>query len=335
MEWPYMGEARNFIENVYQDMVAGKPVSSWDIYDWLFGLVLPGKIYRHRIMSCLVHSTPTIRSINSAPYWENGIVVKDKSYWPRRTVLGRVLGGMKGVKSVCGWIGPLPAPKEKISGWVRLKARSVDIPVPVSVPASGQNALQEFGFDELGGAPENAEAVLLSIINPDEWVQVSPPTATRQSNAGTVQLKAIHLTKLPISVVASTTLSTLPPEEYRASLDFEVNGKTVSYTLYSNPVFVAAPPCVGGSHVLHQRQAQKYKENVALATNLGTNYPPAGQLLIVDATGEGEELLARAWCAERGRHAIVRRGEECCFSCAVSVAVGRTGLGVNVLILCR
>jgi hypothetical protein len=86
---------------------------------------------------------------------------------------------------------------------------------------------------------------------------------------------------------------------------------------------------------LHQRQAQKYKENVVLATQLAANSSPPGELLIVDATGEGEELLARAWCAERGRHAVVRRGEECCFSCAASVAVGRTGLGVNVLILCR
>jgi hypothetical protein len=335
MEWPYMSEARNFIENVYQDLVAGRPASSWDIYDWLYGLVLPGRIHRHRIMSCLVHSTPTIRSINSAPYWENGIIVKDKSYWPRRTVLGRVLGGMKGVKSVCGWVGPVPAPKEKVSGWIRLKARSVDIPIPVSVSANSQSALQDFGFDELGGSASSTEAVLQSIINPDEWIQVLPPTAVRESNTSSVQLKAIHLVKLPVSPVASRTASILPPEEYRAFLDFEVNGQTVSYTLYSNPVFVAAPPCVNGPHVLHQRQAQKYKENVVLATQLAASSSPPDQLLIVDATGEGEELLARAWCAERGRHAVVRRGEECCFSCAASVAVGRTGLGVNVLILCR
>lgn len=330
-----MSEARNFIENVYQDLVAGRPASSWDIYDWIYGLVLPGKIHRHRIMCCLVHSTPAMSSINSAPYWENGIIVKDKSYWPRRTVLGRVLGGMKGVKSVCGWIGPVPAPEENISGWVRLKARNIDIPVPVSVSTSSQTALQDFGFDELSGTAISAEAILHSIINPDEWVQVSPPTAARQSNASSVQLKAIHLVKLPVSVAASTTISTLPPEEYRASLDFEINGQIVSYTLYSNPLFIAAPPCVNGPHVLHQRQAQKYKENVVLATRLGGNYSAADQLLVVDATGEGEEVLARAWCAERGRHAVVRRGEECCFSCAASVAVGRTGLGINVLILSR
>jgi hypothetical protein len=329
-----MDEARNYIENAYQDLIAAKPVPSWDIYDWLFGLLLPGKLYRHRIMACLVHSSPTIRSISSAPYWDNGLVVKGQSYWPRRTVLGRVLGGVKGVKSVCGWIGPLPAPKENISGWILLKARPVDIPVPVQASANSRGAFQALGFDEPGGGIESIEAFLQSITDPDRWVQVPPPTATRQSNETTrVQMKAIHLTRLPASAPTGTALS-VPTEEYRASLEFGIDGQTVTYTLYSNPVFVAAPPCVG-SHVLHQRQGQKYKENVIMATDIKNKYPATDQLVVIDATGEGEEVLARAWCAERGRHAIIRKGDECCFSCAASVAVGRTGLGVNVLILCR
>lgn len=334
MEWPYMDEVRNYIENAYQDLIATRPVPSWDIYDWLFGLVLPGKLYRHRIMACLVHSSPTIRSISSAPYWDNGLVIKDKSYWPRRTVLGRVLGGVKGVKSVCGWVGPLPAPKENVSGWIRLKARSVDIPVPVRASAGSRSAYQDLGFDEPGGGAESVDAFLQSVTNPDEWLQLPPPTAVRQSNAITgIQLKAIHLTQLPASAPTDTA-SSLPTEEYRASLEFEINGQTAKYTLYSNPVFVAAPPCVG-SHVLHQRQAQKYKENVIMAADIKNKYPPADQLVVIDAMGEGEEVLARAWCAERGRHAIIRKGEECCFACAASVAVERTGLGFNVLIMCR
>lgn len=330
MEWPYMDEARNYIENAYQDLIAARPVPSWDIYDWLFGLVLPGKCYRHRIMACLVHSSPTIRSIGSAPYWENGLVVKDKSYWPRRTVIGRVLGGLKGVKIVCGWIGPLPAPKENVTGWIRLKARSVDIPVPVQASVSNQSAFRALGFDDPSGRAEDVGAFLQSITNPDEWVEAPPPTATRRSDAmARVQLKAIHLNLLP-----GFETSSLPTEEYQASVDFEIDGQTITYTFYSNPVFVAAPPCVG-SHVLHQRQVQKYKENVLMAADIKNKYPPTDQLVVIDAMGEGEEVLARAWCAERGRHAIIRKGEECCFSCAASVTVGRTGLGVNVLIMCR
>ena len=245
-----MDEARNYIENAYQDLIAARPVPSWDIYDWLFGLVLPGKNYRHRIMACLVHSSPTIRSIAGAPYWDNGLVVKDKSYWPRRSVLGRVLGGMKGAKSVCGWIGPLPAPKENISGWIRLKSRSVDIPVPVRSSLSNDSVFRSLGFEDPSGRAEEASAFLESLTNPDEWIQAPPPTGARASRVTAPQLKAIHLTLL--SGTGASNISGLPTEEYRASLDFEVSSETVTYTLYSSPVFVAAPPCVG-SHVLHQR----------------------------------------------------------------------------------
>ncbi|EEP77420.1 predicted protein [Uncinocarpus reesii 1704] len=335
MEWPYMDEFRSFIEGAYDEIIAAKPVPSWDIYDWLYGLVLPGKIYRHRVMSCLVHSSPTIKSLGSAPYWENGIIVKDKSYWPRRTVLGRVLGGMKDVKSVCGWIGPLPAPTGELSGWIRLKTRSVSVPVPVSTGANNRSVFQSLGFEEPDGRTETVDTFLKSFTDPDEWIQAPSPTPARQYNAPRrVKFSNIQLTLLPNSSAASTTRTDLPPEEYRASIDFEVDGRKVTCTLYSNPVFVAAPPCVG-SHVIHQRQAEKYKKNLIMAADLKNKYPPANQLIVIDAMGEDEEVLARAWCAETGRHAVIRKGDDCCYSCAVSVATERTGLGVNVVIMCQ
>ncbi|KAI3321344.1 hypothetical protein HD806DRAFT_503793 [Xylariaceae sp. AK1471] len=58
--------------------------------------------------------------------------------------------------------------------------------------------------------------------------------------------------------------------------------------LYSNPVFIAAPPCVS-SHALHQRQAQKDGESVMRAANLKNKYPPTNQLVVIDAMSEGEE----------------------------------------------
>lgn len=64
-------------------------------------------------------------------------------------------------------------------------------------------------------------------------------------------------------------------------------------------------------------------------------YPPGDALVIIDALGQGEEVVARAWCAERAKHAVIRRGGECCFACATGVAAGYTGLGVNVLIWSR
>jgi hypothetical protein len=326
LNWPFMDEARNCLETVYRDMVAGRLAWNADMWDWLFGLNLPGRAFRHKIMAALVYASPSARDLKSAPYYDNGLVIKNRSYWPKRTVLGRVLGARRDVKTVCGWIGPFPAPVEKVSGWIRLSARLPDIPVPIA--ASSQSALEDLGFAE----PEISDAytVLESILDPTEWIEAVAP-ARSANDASQSKLKAIHLTELPRNNTLQSLLG-LPPEQYRASLDFEVNGHAVTYTLYANPIFVAAPPCVG-SHVMHRRQAQKLLRNVVKVPDLKESYPRTDELVIIDALGQGEEVVARAWCAERGRHAIVKRGGDCCFSCAAAIAVGRTGLGCNVLIL--
>lgn len=331
ISWPYMDEARNYIENAYQNLIANTQTVDLDTCDWLYGLTRPGKIFRHRIMCCLVYASPSVRSLNPAPFWDNGLVVKNKSYWPKRSVLGRVLGGLKNPRSVCGWIGPVPAPEEGVSGWIRLNARRVDIPVPVSTT---QTSLQHLGFGPLDGT-ESPEAIVQSITDPNEWIQVCPPSRPTNDSSRSV-FKTIHLTEIASATAttagSNTTAST--SKEYRASLNFEVNGSLTCYTLYSNPIFIYAPPCVG-THAMHRRQAQNYLSNVVRVSDLKEAYAPSDALVIIDALGQGEEVVARAWCAERARHAVIRRDGECCFTCATGVAAGYTGLGVNVLIWSR
>lgn len=63
--------------------------------------------------------------------------------------------------------------------------------------------------------------------------------------------------------------------------------------------------------------------------------PTVEKLLIINALCDGDEVVARAWCAENGKRAVVRRnlsGFECCFTCAFNRAVGNTGLNCDVLI---
>ena len=54
-------------------------------------------------------------------------------------------------------------------------------------------------------------------------------------------------------------------------------------------------------------------------------------VMVINATGRGAEVLARAWCSERGRNAVIRRAGGPCFVCAVRAA-SKAGLGVGVLI---
>ncbi|OBT76638.1 hypothetical protein VF21_05330 [Pseudogymnoascus sp. 05NY08] len=322
LSWPFMDEARAYIENVYSDLATGAAGIGFDICDWLFGLVLPGKIFRHRIMCCLVDASPSVRSINASPFWDSGIVVQNKSYWPKRTVVGRVLGGLNNPKSICGWVGPVPAPQGwSSSAWIKINARAVDVPIPVST------SQLQLTLDGLGLADpdvnESPEAALESITDIGQWIQALGPSPTAPRNdVKKVEFKALRLTE-----VAGATSA----KEYRATVDFAINNVPISYVLYSNPLFVCAPPCVG-THLMHRRQAVKYLGSVVKVADLKEAYPPTDKLVIIDAQGPGEQVVARAWCAERARNAIVRKGLDCCFACAVNIAHKTTGLGFHVLI---
>jgi hypothetical protein len=329
LSWPFMNEARAYIENVYRDLATGAAGVGFDICDWLFGLVLPGKVFRHRIMCCLVYASPSIRSINASPFWDSGLVVKNKSYWPKRTVVARVLGGLNNPKTVCGWVGPVPAPEGWTSSdWIKLNARSVDIPIPVSTTQL-RLTLESLGLDE-PDLNETTEASLEIVTDISQWIQAlgpRPPDTIHDNRK--VVFKGIRLTEVPSAT--TTADATKTAKEYRASIDFDISGATISYVLYSNPIFVSAPPCVG-THLVHRRQVVKYLGSVVRVADLKDAYPPTDKLVIIDAQGMGEQVVARAWCAERARHAIVRKGLDCCFACAVNVANKATGLGFNVLI---
>lgn len=54
------------------------------------------------------------------------------------------------------------------------------------------------------------------------------------------------------------------------------------------------------------------------------------EILVIDARADGDlELLARAWCADKGVHAVIGRTERTCLGCCVREA---RGLGVAIVI---
>ena len=132
--------------------------------------------------------------------------------------------------------------------------------------------------------------------------------------------------------------------EYRASLVFKLDNdpQPTTYTLYTNPVFVTLPPCHAGPkgpHEAHLRELPRFQNNLWSVGNLREHVADTtdvqeeegGRVMIINATGNGCEILARAWCAERGRNAVIRRTGGPCFVCAYHAA-SRTSLGVGVLI---
>src|ERR1700737_836513 len=85
LSWPYMHETRAFMENIFSDLQARNPIGL-DILDWIFGLVLPGKEFRLRIMSCLAFATESTKSFQSPLFYVPGLVLPSQTYWPSGSV---------------------------------------------------------------------------------------------------------------------------------------------------------------------------------------------------------------------------------------------------------
>jgi hypothetical protein len=175
--------------------------------------------------------------------------------------------------------------------------------------------------------------------NPNLWIAPTPP-ARRYT---VCELKSIQLEKIPTDRKETDRLpegkeragvDSNMPCEYRAYLTFQLSSEQhwVRYTLNTNPVFVTLPPCSGGPHKIHMQAMALRHINTWPAEKLRYEEPPPfmqpDRPFVVNATGKGEEVLARAWCAQWGRNAVVRKE---CFACAVR-SVGRSALGFGVLI---
>jgi hypothetical protein len=52
--------------------------------------------------------------------------------------------------------------------------------------------------------------------------------------------------------------------------------------------------------------AQRLRDAVPVSS-LKSTVAVEGKLLIINAPGNGDEIVAGAWCAENGKHAVIRR----------------------------
>jgi hypothetical protein len=336
MRWPFMDETRQFAEDVYGNLRSGSKVQV-ELWDWLFGTVLPGKWFAFKVMAALVLATLSLASIGVSKYFNSGLSLDKKCYWRSRTVLGRVLGSMPGVKTISGWIGPCIAvdgPKQK---YIQLKARRVAPPLNDDVIRVGGYDPDE-GEESLRPKPnEDIHAYMAEVMDEIRWTTPEPPILqTTMCKVDKVRLKALPFETETFANGKNLTPVEIEEEtEYRASIDFIINDSTpVTYTLYTNPIFITAPPCYEGPHRVHARELAKFHRNSWNVDDLkdatAENYD-AERVLVINATGQGAETLARAWCSERGKSAIIRRSPGPCYTCAYNAASTK-GLGVNVLI---
>ncbi|OZJ01513.1 hypothetical protein BZG36_05720 [Bifiguratus adelaidae] len=337
LKWPFMNELRDYAEDVYSSLRGGATVNLF-VWDWLFGVVLPGAYTASNIMAALVLCTPSLSEELGAPiYLQFGLSLPNQSYWRTRTVLGRILGCLPGVRSACGWIGPCPPLEGPHRKYISLKTR------PVEPPRRDDTIIRIGDWDSDDDdekarlqAPEELYAWIEEQKDESSWVTPQPPVRQLSvSKIASIRVKPLPLDKSTIDDGDIPKAARDQKMQYRASIVFNIDNESpVTYTLYTNPVFVTPPRCNGSPHKVHVKKIQKFHHNIwnieALKEASAEDYDN-NSVMIINATGVGAEAVARAWCSERGKSAVIRRNPGPCFACAYKVA-STTGLGINVLI---
>lgn len=330
MQWPFIEEVRQFATTAYQNHLQGKIV---DVHflDWLYGTCLPGRWFAWKCMCAVIYASPSLRAYGTTPYFDAGLVLQEKSYWRTRTPLARVLGGLSDAMCVSGWVGPSPPVKTEdgkhFTGWIRIKSTALDfshIVTPVEEMTVDEHELQDRGLRVRAG--ETPRGLLNELADMTKWN--TPPTIPRSTTSASVQ--EIRLELLPLEDDEDIT-----SQQAVATVMFELsNSHSVEYRINTSPVLVSSPPCVSGPHLAHSRELERYHNVVDVKDLKDTSRIAApGTMLLINATGGGDaEAVARAWCSEVGRHAVVSRGTTTCLTCAFNTT---ENLELDVLILSK
>lgn len=339
IQWPYMNETRTFINDVYKNLISTPLEVNNYLRDWIYGTHRPGKVFRNLLMTVLVESTASIKSIGSSRLFLDGLILPNGySYWPALSTLGRVLGGLRGVTQSCGIVGPVNIPISGLAApkWCYAQAKQLPIPVPRSFNVNQLlSALGITGTSTQGKVNLITDPIGGFTASNQDITQYRPPRdlPPRSNPVSAATLKSINLVAdpQPLNVAVDPTLRAF---SHRATLTFLLSpsSQTASFTLHSTPVFVTAPKCIGDEHPIHSSVVEKAFQRIIKASDLPGADPTRTEMIIIDARGEGEEVLARAWCAERERHAVVWRPDRCCFTCLVRLVSKEEGLGYLVVI---
>ena len=327
MKWPLLEEIRQFAPTAYSNHLNGRIV---DVHflDWLYGTCLPGRWYAWKCMSAAIYASPSLRAYGTTPYFDAGLVLREHSYWRTRTPLARVLGGLTETKCMAGWVGPCPPVKTtagaEFTGWIRIKSKPANfshITGPVDDMTEDEHELQDRGLRVRRG--ETPRGLLNELADMTKWVLPTPiPKSTTVP-----KIIDVRLDLLPLEDDEDIT-----SQQASATVSFDIGqGHQVEYNVVHNPVMIASPPCMSGPHLAHSRELDRYRNVFDVKDLKDQTLVMPGTLLLINATGGGDsEALARAWCSEVGRHAVISRGTTTCLTCAFNTT---ENLELDVLII--
>ena len=313
IKWPYLFEVHEALDAYCNDGTTKLDLATWE---WMAGLIHPGFSFAPNLLFGVVQASESVvgppRNIQLNMNESNfGIVVPHVSYWRSRSVLGRVLAPLEGVEVVAGWVGPCPVPS------------SIQVPKGSTLPLEIQTRPSSFPVqDSLVDDARSQEEGMT-------WELPQVPSAPCEN----YKLESIQLAANPVH--PDQVRRDAPATIYQASLSFKLTstGKFVNFALHTNPFFIATQSC-GGTHRIDSRFRHLYCYDVLSIRDFeGASPTFPDRIRVINANCPGGEVVARAWCANRGVHAVVwSEGSGCCFKCALMIASNQ-GTGVGVLVI--
>jgi hypothetical protein len=205
--------------------------------------------------------------------------------------------------------------------------------------------MSKLSADQIWELPKasNSASFATHLKDDEQWILPQSPS-TRSRGC---KLLSIRLEKLPVS---KELLEIEKHEkgwdekqkesrrEFSAHIRAEFCGEGEEphheeYTLLHNSIFITLPSCLPGPHGAHNEHVSLLR-TVEIPVNKLKEHAKSASMdetLVINATGEGAEVAARAWCAQVRRHAIVRKADGPCMACTLRGA-SCAGLGLGTVI---
>ncbi|KAI0848373.1 hypothetical protein F5Y00DRAFT_238234 [Daldinia vernicosa] len=239
--------------------------SGWFSKSYVSGLILPGEVLSHHLMSALLEVDENVLArLGPLVNLCGGFVYSGKSFWSTACIVGRVLAAGQGAAECMGWISSDVTPRGFDEGWVNI---SVDA-IPADVARTGRKAriwgktTIERESDVLGDA-DPSSVLPADFIIPYENAYPNPPPSNIR-----VELKSLNLNaSVDNGSTTPTTDRNFRPvsnpnkeegagiQTYPASVTFTISHDALEkdeyhkFALSNDVYFVTAHPCVASSYV--------------------------------------------------------------------------------------
>ncbi|KAI0013768.1 hypothetical protein F4779DRAFT_624927 [Xylariaceae sp. FL0662B] len=237
--------------------------SGWLSKSYVSGLILPGEVLSHFLISTLLETDEdALATLGPIANLCGGFVYRGKSFWSTACIVGRVLAAGKGSAECMGWISSDVIPQGLDKRWVNI---TVDA-LPGDISRTGRKAriwgktVIERESDVLGDA-DPSNVLPADFIIPHENTYSNPPPSNIRIELRSLNLFApvdsVHTTPTVEKHLNPLSTTSEDPEihTYPASVAFTLShdgmdeDEDLNLALSNDVYFVTAHPCVPSSYV--------------------------------------------------------------------------------------